>query len=48
MEGLAEAGGICISGTVYDLVTTKLVLGFEDVGEQAVKNVVRPVKDPAQ
>ncbi len=44
MEGLAEAGGICISGTVYDQVATKLALRYEDIGEQAVKNIARPVR----
>jgi adenylate cyclase len=44
LEGLAEAGGICISGTVYEQVRTKLAPGYEDLGEQAVKNIARPVR----
>jgi TolB-like protein/Tfp pilus assembly protein PilF len=44
LEGLAEPGGICISGTVYDQVENKLVLGYEYVGEQAVKNIAKPVR----
>src|SRR5437667_1567317 len=37
MEGVAEAGGICISGTVYDQVNNKLILEYVDLGEQVVK-----------
>jgi adenylate cyclase len=44
LEGLAEGGGICISGTVYDQVETKLALGYATMGEQTVKNIVRPVR----
>ena len=40
---LAEPGGVCISGNVYDLVHTKLDVGFEDLGEQSVKNIPEPV-----
>ena len=39
LEGLAEAGGICISGPVYDQVKNKLTLGYDFIGEQAVKNI---------
>jgi TolB-like protein/class 3 adenylate cyclase len=44
LEGLAEAGGICISGTAYDQVENKLPLGYEYSGEQAVKNIAKPVR----
>ncbi len=44
LESLAEAGGICISGTVYDQVENKLVFKYEDLGEQTVKNIARPVR----
>jgi class 3 adenylate cyclase len=44
LEGLAEGGGICISGTVYDQVETKLALGYASMGEQTVKNIARPVR----
>jgi len=43
LESLAEPGGICTSGTVHDQVRDKLALGYEDRGEQAVKNITRPV-----
>src|ERR1700741_641425 len=42
LENLAEPGGICISGKVYDEVGKKLALSYEDRGEQAVKNIARP------
>ena len=44
IEGLAEPGGICISGTVYDQVERKLSVEHEYLGEQEVKNIVRPVR----
>jgi len=44
LESLADPGGICISGTVYEQVRDKLALSYEDAGEQAVKNIVRPVR----
>ena len=39
LEGLAEPGGICVSRTVFNHVTNKVDLGFEDLGEQEVKNM---------
>jgi adenylate cyclase len=44
VEGLAEPGGIGISGTVFDQVEGKLALEFEDLGEQTVKNIPKPVR----
>jgi adenylate cyclase len=44
MESLAEPGGICIAGTVHDHVENKLALSYEDLGEQAVKNITKPVR----
>src|SRR2546427_11651324 len=44
LEGLAEPGGICISGTVYDQIKNKLALGYEYLGEQEVKNIAEPVR----
>jgi adenylate cyclase len=44
LEALAEPGGICISRTVYDQVRNKLRVGFEDLGDQPVKNISEPVQ----
>jgi adenylate cyclase len=44
LEALAEPGGICVSRMVRDNVRDKLDLGFEDLGEQQVKNIARPVR----
>ena len=43
LESLADPGGICISGTVHEQVRDKLALGYQDNGEQTVKNIARPV-----
>ena len=44
LEGLAEPGGICVSGKVYEEVRDRMDLAFEDLGEQEVKNIDRPVR----
>ena len=44
LEGLAEPGGICISGIVYDQIESILSLGYNDLGEQQVKNIAKPVR----
>src|SRR5947209_9104507 len=44
LEALAEPGGIWISGTVRDQIRDKLPYPFEDIGEQSVKNIARPVR----
>ena len=44
LEALAEPGGICISRTVRDQIRDKLAYQFEDLGEQNVKNIARPVR----
>src|SRR5246127_592799 len=44
LEGLAEPGGICVSARVQEDVAGRLDLTFEDLGEQSVKNIVRPVR----
>jgi adenylate cyclase len=44
LEGLAEPGGICISRGVRDQIRHKLPHMFEDLGEQAVKNIAQPVR----
>jgi len=43
LEALAEPGGIFVSRNVYDQVRDKLSFSFEDMGEQTVKNIARPV-----
>ena len=43
LEALAEPGGICISRTVHDHIGERLPYSFEDIGEQRVKNIGRPV-----
>ena len=43
LEALADAGGICISKTVFDHIESKLPLGYEYLGEQTVKNIAKPV-----
>jgi adenylate cyclase len=44
LEVLAEPGGICISRMVRDQIRDKLAYTFEDLGEQSVKNIARPVR----
>jgi TolB-like protein/class 3 adenylate cyclase len=44
LEALAEPGGICVSRVVRDQVRDKLAFSFEDLGEQQVKNIARPVR----
>src|SRR5439155_21544885 len=44
LEALAEGGGVCIAGTVYDQVENKLSLDYQYVGEQMVKNIAKPVR----
>ena len=44
LEEIAEAGGICISGDVYNQVRNRVDAEYEDLGEQQVKNVSEPVQ----
>ncbi len=44
LEALADPGGICISGSVYDQVKGKVDLDFADLGERQVKNIAQPVR----
>jgi len=44
LEGLAEPGGICVSARVREDTAGKLDLAFEDMGDQALKNIARPVR----
>jgi len=44
LEGLAEPGGICVSARVREDAAGRLDLAFEDIGEQSLKNIARPVR----
>ncbi len=44
MEGLADGGGICISGTVFDQTKGKVSVNFADLGLQPVKNIAEPIR----
>jgi adenylate cyclase len=44
LESIAESGGIAISGSVRDHVGNRLKLGFEDCGEQQLKNIEKPIR----
>ena len=44
LEGLAEAGGICISETAYQQIENKLPLRYDYLGEHEVKNIAKPVR----
>ena len=44
LEGVAEPGGICISGDVYNQVQNRIPAEYEDMGPQEVKNVAKPVQ----
>jgi len=44
VEGLAEAGGICISGSAYEQIENKLPLRYDYLGEHEVKNIAKPVR----
>ena len=44
LEGMAEPGGICVSGMVYEGVRDRIDIPFEGLGEQKVKNIDRPVR----
>ncbi len=44
LEGVAPAGGVAISGTVRDHLGNRLDLGFEDMGQQTLKNIREPVR----
>src|SRR5437667_2863596 len=47
LEALAEPGGICVARTVRNQIRDKLPYSFEDMGEQSVKNIARPVRADA-
>jgi adenylate cyclase len=44
LQSIADPGGICISGKVYDELQGKLGLSFEDRGEQHLRNIARPIR----
>ncbi len=44
LESLAEPGGVCISGSVFDTIGQKLPLDYRYLGEQRVKNIAQPVR----
>ena len=44
LEALAEPGGICVSARVQEDAAGRLDLAFEDMGEQQLKNIARPVR----
>ena len=44
LESVAEPGGICVSGAVYDQIRNKVDLSFDDLGERSLKNIDYPVR----
>jgi adenylate cyclase len=44
LEAMAEPGGICISSKVYEEVGGRIDLAYQDIGEQQLKNIARPVR----
>src|SRR5262249_10920303 len=44
LEALAEPGGICVSARVQEDAAGKLEIAFEDIGEQQLKNIARPLR----
>ncbi len=44
IQNLADAGGICLSGIVYEQIKDKLELGYEYIGKQTVRNIAEPVR----
>ncbi len=44
LESIAEAGGICISSKVYEEISGRIDLACQDIGEQQLKNIARPVR----
>ena len=44
LEALADPGGVCVSGTVRDHTGDRLDVMFDDIGQQTLKNIARPVR----
>src|SRR6185369_17595030 len=44
LEAIAEPGSILLSATTYDHVKSKLKIGFDDLGQQSLKNIAEPIR----
>lgn len=44
LEGLAQPGGICISGSVHDQIDGKVQVSFKALGRQTLKNIAKPIE----
>jgi class 3 adenylate cyclase len=44
LQELAEPGGICVSAKIRDEVEGRIAIAFEDIGQQTLKNIARPVR----
>jgi len=44
LEGLARPGGLCVSQSIYEQISHKIEIPFEDGGEHQVKNIARPIR----
>jgi TolB-like protein/class 3 adenylate cyclase len=44
LESIAEPGGICVSGKVYDEIRDRVDVAYQDMGEQQLKNIARPLR----
>jgi TolB-like protein/class 3 adenylate cyclase len=44
IEGLSDPGNICISGSAYEQIKSKLALGYQDLGKKTVKNITEPIR----
>lgn len=44
IEALSEAGGVCISGNIFNQVKKKLPFEYLDLGEHSVKNISEPIR----
>jgi adenylate cyclase len=44
LQGIADPGGVCISSKVYEEISDRIDLAYEDLGQQRLKNIARPVR----
>jgi hypothetical protein len=44
LESIAEPGGICVSGAVYDQIDDKIQISFKALGRQTLKNIAKPIE----